>query len=531
MKRKNNIITENYDMYEYMSEFDTYSILREFIEAPEGSKQNWGPLINPTMYQKALSEFIKFGEIKTFPTKYIYQWLGVIMKNTAKLISNTELAGHSQTFDYEALEDSGFTDYVNDKFGWKDINFKNSNAIIVLSISKFIDLIDNQTSIINNLTFKEKKLLDSLKSFLNEDAIHKSGPLKDQYATIVSQDEIDTYDAQLKTKINNDVFDVAEWFVNFVNKKTQRFEVSLNKNGDISVEMSIFDYLELTGIYNWMIMPDGSDAFSDFGIKPILKILSEYKEESTPEQTLVIINKCLDVYHQRGDLSSIFIRGGSKSLTAISSGKLAESKKPNLKSKLNEAISDEFSFETLKSLPSFNQRLTYCKEHLGPNIGQGSSRIVFQLTDEICLKLAKNEKGIAQNELEFRNSEDYYIDNLFPKVFDESDSENYLFLVSEYVLPAKKSDFKIVENVSFDDFITILMNLNWNKRLTQEENNIYEESYLIRDVYDYSMNYNVPIVELTRIQNYGLVYRDNQATIVLLDSGFNDDIYQQHYSR
>jgi hypothetical protein len=365
---------------------------------------------------------------------------------------------------------------------------------------------------------------------LNEDAIHKSGPLKDQYATIVSQDEIDTYDAQLKTKINNDVFDVAEWFVNFVNKKTQRFKVSLNKNGDISVEMFIFDYLELTGIYNWMIMPDGSDAFSDFGIKPILKILSEYKEESTPEQTLVIINKCLDVYHQRGDLSSIFIRGGSKSLTAISSGKLAESKKPNLKSKLNEAMSDEFSFETLKLLPSFNQRLAYCKEHLGPSIGQGSSRIVFQLTDEICLKLAKNVKGIAQNELELRNSDDYFIDNLFPKVFDESDSENYLFLVSEYVLPAKKSDFKIVENVSFNDFITILTNLNEQQRLTQEENDIYDESYLIRDVYDYSMNYNVPIIELTRIANYGLVYRDNQATLVLLDSGFNKDIFNQYYS-
>ena len=201
------------------------------------------------------------------------------------------------------------------------------------------------------------------------------------------------------------------------------------------------------------------------------------------------------------------------------------------KFKLNEAVSDEFSFETLKSLPSFNQRLTYCKEHLGPNIGQGSSRIVFQLTDEICLKLAKNEKGIAQNELEFRNSDDYFIDNLFPKVFDESDSENYLFLVSEYVLPAKKSDFNIVENISFNDFETILIRLRQGRRLTQEENDIYGESDLVRGIYDYAMNYNVPIVELIRIQNYGLVYRDNQATIVLLDSGFNDDIYRQHYSR
>ena len=202
-----------------------------------------------------------------------------------------------------------------------------------------------------------------------------------------------------------------------------------------------------------------------------------------------------------------------------------------IETKLNEAVSDEFSFETLKSLPSFNQRLTYCKEHLGPNIGQGSSRIVFQLTDEICLKLAKNEKGIAQNELEFRNSDDYFIDNLFPKVFDESDSKNYLFLVSEYVLPAKKSDFNIVENISFNDFETILTQLTRGRRLTQEENDIYDESELVKGIYDYSMNYDVPIVELTRIQNYGLVYRDNQATIVLLDSGFNDDIYRQHYSR
>lgn len=208
-----------------------------------------------------------------------------------------------------------------------------------------------------------------------------------------------------------------------------------------------------------------------------------------------------------------------------------KSKKPNLKFKLNEAVSDEFSFETLKSLPSFNQRLTYCKEHLGPNIGQGSSRIVFQLTDEICLKLAKNEKGIAQNELELRNSDDYYIDNLFPKVFDESDSENYLFLVSEYVLPAKKSDFNIVEDISFNDFENILTQLRRGRSLTQEENDIYDESDLVRGIYDYAINYNVPIVELTRIQNYGLVYRDNQATIVLLDSGFNDDIYRQHYSR
>lgn len=37
---------------------------------------------------------------------------------------------------------------------------------------------------------------------------------------------------------------------------------------------------------------------------------------------------------------------------------------------------------------------------LGNPIGNGSSRMVFQISDERVLKVAKNAKGIAQNEAE-----------------------------------------------------------------------------------------------------------------------------------
>jgi hypothetical protein len=66
-----------------------------------------------------------------------------------------------------------------------------------------------------------------------------------------------------------------------------------------------------------MMMPDGSDAFSDFGIEPLERILSEYDEDLPPEKVLVIVNKALDVYHQRGDMASIFVVGGSKALNQI----------------------------------------------------------------------------------------------------------------------------------------------------------------------------------------------------------------------
>ena len=76
--------------------------------------------------------------------------------------------------------------------------------------------------------------------------------------------------------------------------------------------------LEKLGFYDWAILPDGSDAWSDYGLKPMYKLLKELEESDTPEQKIVVINKIMNVVHQRGDLASAFIQGGYKSLTDIS---------------------------------------------------------------------------------------------------------------------------------------------------------------------------------------------------------------------
>lgn len=89
--------------------------------------------------------------------------------------------------------------------------------------------------------------------------------------------------------------------------------------------------------------------------------------------------------------------------------------------RINEAMSENFSFDMLKSIRSLRGRLKYCKKHLGLPLGKGSSRICFQLDDDRILKLAINNKGIAQNEVEGRP--DWYLDamDIKPTVFDETD--------------------------------------------------------------------------------------------------------------
>lgn len=97
-------------------------------------------------------------------------------------------------------------------------------------------------------------------------------------------------------------------------------------------------YLEEIGFYDWCLLPDGSDAMSDYGLRPLFKIIKEYNSEMTPGEILVLINRILDVAHCRGDLASMFIQGGSHALSQISSGRMVSEGKrlendPNRKNK------------------------------------------------------------------------------------------------------------------------------------------------------------------------------------------------------
>lgn len=78
------------------------------------------------------------------------------------------------------------------------------------------------------------------------------------------------------------------------------------------------EFLENIGFFEWCMLPDGSDAISDYGREPIFKILSSLKNDSSKGEKLIAINRCLDVVHCRGDLASAFIEGGRKTCSEIS---------------------------------------------------------------------------------------------------------------------------------------------------------------------------------------------------------------------
>jgi len=57
---------------------------------------------------------------------------------------------------------------------------------------------------------------------------------------------------------------------------------------------------------------------SDYGLKPLETLLGQLVRSNKPEDDVPIIDKMLNVIHQRSDIASWFVEGGSASLSALS---------------------------------------------------------------------------------------------------------------------------------------------------------------------------------------------------------------------
>lgn len=337
------MIRESINLEEYEYDYGVSYVLDSFLHADKDSKENWGVLINPSMYQKALNEFMRFGKFVSFPTRYIYQWMGIIVKNTCILYANTQLAGHTSMYPYDEVEEFVMT-YLGDKY----YDMSHDELYIKLSEKDFLHICGNNGIYINE-----------------SNGIHKDG----QYDLFMNQEEVDQYDKEKeeydKLKIYRKYKEMAD---EYSSQMTNRYGIHTDKI-DVNIKdktiyriTGISDFLDKIGLYDWMQMPDGSDAWSDYGLKPITDLINQYNDDMSPEEVIVLINKILDIYHQRGDLSSIFITGGLKSLNKIS-GTMSETKRRMIvisskqKNMLKEAMDNEFSLCKLSSIKSFRGRM------------------------------------------------------------------------------------------------------------------------------------------------------------------------------
>ena len=200
---------------------------------------------------------------------------------------------------------------------------------------------------------------------------------------------------------------------------------------------------------------------------------------------------------------------------------------------MDEEYPSTFDMEHFKTLTKFAERVRYCDQHL-KKISSGSARIVYLVDDKMVLKLAKNQKGVAQCETEIQWGGDSYFDEILARTIEYH--PDGLWVEMELARKVKKSDFSVIESINFDEFGKYLKNFeleNNGKRpfygITDAHKEILNENQFTQTICEFMLNTDSPAGDLMRLNSYGIVNRNGEDIIVIIDFGLTNDIYNEYY--
>ncbi len=209
------------------------------------------------------------------------------------------------------------------------------------------------------------------------------------------------------------------------------------------------------------------------------------------------------------------------------------------------AYPTSFNFDEFRELKSFAARARYCDARLR-KIGAGSSRITYAVDDEKVLKLAKNPKGVAQNNVENQGWLSSY--DMFAKVYEYD--ENGLWLEMQLARKAKPNDFKRLTGYGFDVFCAYVDYVHeWYARPSRYygpwRNHTFDEIFDSEQFRDGLDNYNLfsqvqaymcdtqleSVGDMKRLSSWGVVSENGEENLVMIDFGLDDEVFNTYYSR
>ncbi len=212
---------------------------------------------------------------------------------------------------------------------------------------------------------------------------------------------------------------------------------------------------------------------------------------------------------------------------------ITESQLKNIIQKeLEEDYPINWNVEEFKKLKSFNKRIQYCEEKL-TRISSGSSRIVYKIDESKVLKLAKNQKGIAQNEAEINFSNDYMWDGITAEIFN--DDENSLWVEMELARKVTPTIWMNIVGMSLNDMMDCVrfvegQKSSYSKNIPPMLDEAYENEFTSR-ILDLIANYDIPSGDFGKYSTYGVVNRKGEDDIVIIDYGLTTDVMNKHYKK
>lgn len=280
MKSINRIITEEY--FNMLSEYDDdgdwelydkqeemmYKMLNDFLfnNTPELDKRIYWRVVPAPRLKKIWEDYIKLGFIRD--TKGLDLIEGIMIAAALRLYILTMLSGHTQE-DPKYYYEEAWGEYLDDYIG----------RIMAQPKPEFQD--PNQTEIPYDdptQPYKRKVIAPQPEPFTPN---HNFDDVENlPFAEYVEEHDISKMD---RDELRNELMEV------------------------------LLDHFSEYGTDS-----KGDYILSDYGTDPLVQLAFTLSREDDPAQKVVIIDKMLNVVHQRSDLASWFIEGGSQALSDIS---------------------------------------------------------------------------------------------------------------------------------------------------------------------------------------------------------------------
>jgi hypothetical protein len=260
---------ENWNFFENQNEM-IYKLLDDFLfnNTPELDKRIYWRVVPAARLKKIWEDYIKLGFVRDIKGLDLIE--GIMFVAALRLYILTMLGGHTQTNPSGYYEEA-WGDYLDDYIGRLMKELKNN----------YED--PNQTEIPYDdptQPYRKKDVRNLPQSFEpNKNYNIENIPFAEYIHE--HRENIGTMDTD---EIRKDLMEI--------------------------LENHFFEYYSTDS--------KGNNIMSDYGSDPLIKLAYQLSREDDPAQKIVIIDRMLNVAHQRSDLAFWFIEGGSATLSDIS---------------------------------------------------------------------------------------------------------------------------------------------------------------------------------------------------------------------
>jgi hypothetical protein len=176
--------------------------------------------------------------------------------------------------------------------------------------------------------------------------------------------------------------------------------------------------------------------------------------------------------------------------------------------------------KNIDELDTFASRIKYAEKNLS-HLSSGSARLVLLTPGGTVVKLAKNEKGIAQNKAESNpKMKSKYLNKIL------SNSKQFNWIETHHLDKISSKEFEKLTSINFDDFgEAISYSLKESSKKKPKILDKIKDNLFYKEMVRLGKDFDLLPGDMERISSWGT--KDDLP--ILIDSGLTKEIYKEFY--